>query len=149
MRVRTAAPLAIAVVLAGAAVDASAAPPRKPKPITKSYAVRGIPHPNPPSGPSCSSAPAGVSEHRETIKVTGPGKLVVEVTGFIGDWDIGLFSNGEVNLAQGGGADSPNTETAPKETLTYKAKKAQTLFLDVCNFLGSPNANVKYTYTYS
>ncbi|HEX8003462.1 MAG TPA: hypothetical protein VF519_12280 [Mycobacteriales bacterium] len=148
MRVRTAAPLAVAaVVLAGAAVDAGAAP--KPKPITKSYQVTGIPHPNPPSGPSCSSAPEGVSEHRETIDVKGPGKLVVEVTGFTGDWDIGLFGKGDVNLAQGGGADSPNTETAPKETLTYKSKKAQTLFLDVCNFVGSPQANVKYTYTYS
>ena len=147
MRVRTAAPLAVAVVLAGAAVDASAAP--KPKPITKSYQVTGVPHPNPPSGPSCSSAPEGVSEHRETIKVTGPGKLVVEVTGFTGDWDIGLYSPAGVNLAQGGGADSPNTETAPKETMTYKSKKAQTLLLDVCNFVGSPTANVKYTYTYS
>lgn len=148
MRVRTAAPLAAALVLAGVGVEANAAP-RKPKPITKTYPVQGIPHPNPPEGPSCSSAPEGVSEHRETIKVTGPGKLVVEVTGFTGDWDTGLYGANEVNLAQGGGADTPNTDAAPKETLTYKSKKAQTLYLDVCNFLGSPTATVKYTYTYS
>jgi len=149
MRVRTAAPLALAVILAGGAVDANAAP-RKPKPITKSYDVTGIPHPNPPTGPSCSSAPEGVSEHRETLKVTGPGKLVVEVTKFTGDWDIGLYGgSGETMLAQGGGADAGNTDAAPKESLTYKSKKAQTLFIDVCNFAGTPNASVKYTYTYS
>ncbi|HVF03626.1 MAG TPA: hypothetical protein VNA20_02180, partial [Frankiaceae bacterium] len=73
MRVRTAAPLAVAVVLAGAAVEVNAAPPAKKKPITKTYAVQGVPHPVPPTGPSCSSAPAGVSEVRETIKVTGAG----------------------------------------------------------------------------
>lgn len=148
MRVRTAVPLAVAVVLASAALDASAAP--KPKPITKTYDVTGVPHPNPPTGPSCSASPAGVSETRETIKVTGPGKLVVEVTKFTGDWDIGLYGgSGETLLAQGGGADAGNTETAPKETLTYKSKKAQTLYLDVCNFAGTPNATVKYVYTYS
>lgn len=147
MRVRTAAPLAVAVVLTGAAVEANAAPP---KPITKTYQVQGVPHPVPPTGPSCSSSPAGVSEVRETIKVSGPGKLVVEVTKFTGDWDIGLYGgSGETMLAQGGGADAGNTDTAPKETLTYKSKKAQTLFLDVCNFAGTPTAEVKYTYTYS
>lgn len=149
MRVRTAAPLAVAVVLTGAAVEVNAAPPAKPKPITKTYQVQGIPHPIPPTGPSCSSSPAGVSEVRETIKVAGPGKLVVEVTKFTGDWDIGLYGAGDVLLAQGGGADAGNTETNPKETLTFKSKKAQTFFLDVCNFLGTPTAEVKYTYTYS
>ena len=148
MRVRTAVPLAILVLAAGA-VNAEAAPKKKPKPITKSYTVTGmLPHPNPPTGPSCSSAPNGVSEHRETLKVTGAGKLVVEVRGFTGDWDIGLYDKTDTNLAQGGGADSPNTETAPVETLSYKGKKAQTLYIDVCNFAGSPNATVKYTYTY-
>lgn len=150
MRVRTAAPFAVAVVLTGAAVEVNAAPPAKPKPISKTYQVQGVPHPVPPTGPSCSSAPAGVSEVRETIKVAGPGKLVVEVTKFTGDWDIGLYGgSGETLLAQGGGADAGNTETNPKETLTFKSKKAQTLYLDVCNFAGTPTAEVKYTYTYS
>ena len=147
MRVRRAVPLAI-LVLAVGAVNAQAAPKKKPKPIVKSYTVTGkVPHPNPPTGPSCSESPA-VSEHRETIKPTGPGKLVVEVRGFTGDWDIGVFDKNGTNLAQGGGADTPNNETAPVETLSFKNKKAQPLSIDVCNFLGSPNANVKFTYTY-
>ena len=148
MRVRRAVPLAI-LVLAVGAVNAEAAPKKKPKPITKSYTVQAFPYPSPPTGPSCSEAPEGVGEHRETINVSGPGKLVVEVRGFTGDWDIGLYDKNGTNLAQGGGADSPNTDTAPAETLSYKSKKAQTLHIDVCNFLGSPSANVKFTYTYS
>jgi hypothetical protein len=149
MRVRSAAvPLAILVLAAGA-VNAEAAPKKKPKPITKSYTVSATPYPYPPTGPSCSESTEGATEHRETLKVTGAGKLVVEVRGFTGDWDIGLYDKAGTNLAMGAGSDTPNTDTAPSETLTYKSKKAQTLYIDVCNFLGTPSATAKYTYTYS
>lgn len=149
MRVRTAVAVAVAVTAAaGSLAPAQAAPKKKPKPIVKSYTVQAIPHPNPPMGPSCSGSPRDVSENRQAIKVTGPGKLTVEVTGFVGDWDIGVFDAKDSNLAQGGGADAGNTETAPRETLVYKNKKAQTLNIDVCNFAGTPRANVKLVYTY-
>jgi hypothetical protein len=150
MRVRTAAPLAAAALLAGSAVHANAAAPKpKPKPITKTYSVTGVPFPAPPTGPSCSLSPQGVGTTRETITVKGPGKLVAEVTGFTGDWDMALLSNSGTMLVQGAGADAGNTDAAPKESLVYKAKKAQTFFLDVCNFAGTPQATVKYVFTYS
>jgi hypothetical protein len=149
MRVRRATPLALVALTVLGATHAEAAKPKK-KPITKSYSVTAVPHPYPPSGPSCSDSAEGTSEHRETIKVTGPGKLVVNVTGFNGDWDSGLYDKNNNNLVMGGGSDTPNTSTDPaEEVLTYKSKKAQTLYLDVCNFAGSPTAQVKYVYTYS
>lgn len=148
MRVRSVVTVAVvATVAVGSLVPAQAA--AKKKPIVKNYTVSNmLPYPSPPTGPSCSEAPEGVSEHRLPLKVTGPGKLQVTVNGFTGDWDIGVYNAAGSNLAMGGGADSPNTETAPQETLTYKSKKAQTLFVDVCNFLGSTEAKVKLVYTY-
>jgi hypothetical protein len=151
MRVRRAAPLAlVALTVLGATHAEAAKPKKKPKPITKSYSVTALPHPYPPSGPSCSDSAEGVSEHREEIKVTGPGKLVVTVTGFTGDWDSGLYDKNGNNLQMGQGSDTPNTSTDPaEEVLKYPSKKAQTLYLDVCNFIGSPTAQVKYVYTYN
>jgi hypothetical protein len=150
MRVRRATPLALAALAVLGATHAEAAKPKKP-PITKSYSVTGVPHPYPPSGPSCSDSAEGTSEHRETINVTGPGKLVVTANGFSGDWDIGLYDKSNTNLSMGSGTDTPPADpTAPgEEILKYTSKKAQTLNIDVCNFAGSPTAQVKFVYTYS
>jgi hypothetical protein len=147
MRVRTAAPIALAVLVAVGPV-AHAAPKKKPKPITKTFAVTAAPNPNPPMGPSCSMMTEGVNGHAETIKVTGPGVLSAKVSGFVGDWDTGVYVNGG-NVAMGSGNDSGNTDTAPMETLKYKVKKAGTVELRVCNFAGSPQATGTFTFTYN
>jgi hypothetical protein len=149
MRIRTAAPLAIAALLA---VSASGHAASKPKPITGTF--KSTLAPMPATLESCLS-PAqveGVNKHSVPIKVAGPGTLAVKVTGFYGDWDTILTSSTGAVLAEGGGTNVDGTNSTPvapvSETLKYKSKKAQTLTLVVCNFSGSPEATTTYTYTY-
>jgi type 1 fimbria pilin len=153
MRVRTAAPLALAALVAVGA-PAQAAVKAKPKPQSKTYNLTLAPSPDASEATGCSGPTRtdGVNMDVETIKVTGPGLLSVEVTGFSGDWDTSVYNAAGSQLTEGGGTGTPPadpTATGLKEVLKYKNKKAQTLSLRVCNFLGSPNATVKYTFVYS
>ena len=154
MRVRTAASIAVAAVaLASAVAPASAATKPKPKPITGSYPLTLAPLPDASESTGCTSAARkqGVNSDTHAIKVAGPGTLTVKVTGFSGDWDMAVASGTGSRLSEGGGTSTGDgaPATAGVETLKYKNKKAQTLNLIICNFLGSPNATVAYTFTYS
>lgn len=156
MRVRSAAPLAIAAVVAGGSLLPAQAAGTK-KPLTKTYKVTLTPAPVeiPLQEGACASdlREPGATVDIKQIKVTGPGKLVVKVSGFHGDWDTSVWSSNGTSLAEGGGTSTPDAFSTPATPLTedmiYKSKKAQTLFLRVCNYVGGPEATVKYTYTYS
>jgi hypothetical protein len=156
MRVRSAVTLALtATVVAGSLIPAHAA--KKKPPITKSYSLNLTPAPVevPLQEGACESdkREAGVNLDVKTIKVTGPGKLSVDVTGFTGDWDTAVYNAGGVVLQEGVGTSFPDNMSSQakevSETIRYKSKKAQTLYLRVCNYFGAPTANVKYTYVYS
>ncbi|MCW2813464.1 MAG: hypothetical protein JWN84_919 [Nocardioides sp.] len=165
MNVRTAMPLALAlVVAAGATAPVLAAPKPKPKPITASYDLTLLPVPLPLAGSgapldganSCVSPELeGVSTDTRSIKTSGPGTLVVDVSGFAGDWDITVLSGGRVlGIGSGtttggeasGGDGSLGTDNAEKAVV--KVKRASQLQIAVCNFAGGPDASAKYTFTY-
>ena len=156
MKVRKAIPVALSlVVAAGALAPAVAAP--KPKPISEEYDMQHIPLPFPLTGSegfgetSC-MAPEfeGISTTTKTIKTTGPGTLTVDVTDFDGDWDATVLNeDGEV-LGIGAGTTTPTalTTTGNAEKLVVKTKKAMTLQIAICNFLGGPTAHGKYVFEY-
>ena len=100
---------------------------------------------------SCTnSAFEGVSITTKTIKPTGAGTLAVDVTNFTGDWDITVTDDKGKVLAVGAGTATPTALTTPgaAEKAVVKIKKAMTLNIAVCNFLGSPAADAKYVFTY-
>jgi hypothetical protein len=145
----------VPAVLVGVVALGSLAPAlakSKRAPLKKSYsATLPVPHPLPAMGPACADNPGPQSEHRETLKVPAAGKLVVQATGFDGDFDLGLYDK-TGNVAQGDGVSTgsglPNTGKGV-ESLTAKIKKPGTYFLDVCNFAGTGTAHVNYTLTFS
>lgn len=149
MNRRTVLPAAlVAVVAVGSFAPAMAKPKRKP--ITKTFTASApVPHPYPPSGPSCSDNPATPSEHHETLKVPAKGKLTVTLTGFTGDWDLGLFDKAGNSIAEGAGVNTPNANTGNGvEELTAKIKKPGTYIIDACNFAGGPTASgtIKFVF---
>ena len=149
MRVRSAALIALAAsVAAGSFVPANAA---KKKPLKKTYSLQLAPMPDASETVACSGAARmDANTDLETIKVTGPGVLTVKVTEFSGDWDMAVLNSAGAVVSEGGGTVTPNTSVDPMtETLKYKSKKAQTLTLKICNFLGTPTATVNYTYVYN
>lgn len=153
MRFNRAIPLALIVVAAAGSTHADAAK-KKPKPITKTYDVTAAPLPMPAQGDDyCTDHTEGQQKHRETIKVSGPGKLVVEISNTQGDWDSAVIdSKGNPLMASSGTSTGDPNETNKGDlvdTLKYTSKKAQTLNIDVCNFAGGPKATVKYVFTYT
>lgn len=148
MTTRKAIPLALSlVVAAGGLAPSFAAPP----PITESYTVQGAPVPVPATGTSCMEPSLErISMTTKTIKPTGAGVLEVTLTGFNGDWDITVKNDKGAALATGGPTTTPTalTQTGVTEKLQMKIKKGMTLNISVCNFLGGPSAQAKYTFTY-
>jgi hypothetical protein len=169
MTIRKVLPAALTlVVAAGALAPAVAAPPKpkpKPKPIVVEWSMQHAPIPLPLVGEealdgtnSCADpAFEGISTTFQTIKTTGAGTLQVDLTGFAGDWDItvmdgkgkvlgigsGTTTGGEVSGSDG----SLGTDNVEKAVI--KVKKATTLVIGACNFLGGPNADGKLVFTYS
>ena len=156
---RKALPLAlVAVVAAGAYAPSSAAPPKpKPKPITESYEVTGLPVPA--SGRDATDTASsclnpmfeGISITTKEIKTVGAGTLAVELTGFVGDWDIAVLNDKGEQIAAGDNAAATGTSPSTGdivERANVKFKKAATIRISVCNFAGGPTASAKYTYTY-
>lgn len=149
MRIRTAAPLAVAALVAVGAAG-HAAP--KPKPITGSFKATLAPMPAALAACASPAQAEGVNKKSVPIKVAGPGTLSVKMSGFYGDWDMVLLSSTGSVLATGAGTNVDGTNSTPvapvDETMKYKSKKAQTLTLVVCNFSGSHESTTTYTYVY-
>ena len=159
MRVRTAASLALVAVFAAGVhspAEAKSKKHKKHKNLSKTYELTLTPAPveSPVDGTACDSTQRteGTNLDIQSIKVYGPGKLKAEVSGFSGDWDMAVYTSAG-SVAQGGGTQTPDGMSTPadplSETVTYKSKKSQTLYLRVCNFAGTQDATVKYTYTYT
>jgi hypothetical protein len=145
----------VALSLAGVAAAAPLAPAQAApkKPVSKTYSMALAPLPVPAQGtPTCLPADGqeGVTKHTETLKVSGPGQLKVEVSGFYGDWDITVFDEKGRAVGVGSGTSTPGTGTSTGvDKASTKIKKASTLKIVTCNFAGSPSATGKYTFTYT
>ena len=160
MSVRRAIPVALTLVVAAGALNpALAAPKAKPKPITTTYTLQLAPAPTPVLGAplpedasSCiNDSLEGISTDTREVKTVGPGVLTVKVTGFAGDWDITVRDGAKV-LGIGAGTttgEASSLGAANVETISIKTRKATTLRLGVCNYLGGPAADVAYTFTYT
>jgi hypothetical protein len=143
MRTRTALVASIALVAGiGSFSPALSAP--KPKPVTKSYtATAATPGPTNVALGVCNGDIPG-SFYDETFKAPYKGKLMVDQTGFVGDWDLGLFQDGALSAqsAQDVTAD-PQT---PEHIEGFKLKKGEEVVIRSCNFSGGPTANLKYVF---
>ncbi|HEV2889489.1 MAG TPA: hypothetical protein VGX28_03865 [Frankiaceae bacterium] len=139
---------AAALIAAGAAVPATAAPR---KPITKTYtATAPLPDPSNYAEQSPYSVCAQAvpqSYDSEEFKAPGAGKLKVELNGFQGDWDLLLLDSKGAEIANSGGTQPVDPAV---ESLTAKVKKAGTVYTIIaCNWAGGPTGTVKYTFTWA
>lgn len=149
MRLRTVAVTSLAAVAAASALaPAVAAPPKKPKPVTKEYVAAAFP-PDPshvviPGTDVCDTTNP-TSQHNEPFTVPFPGTLKVDMKGFQGDWDLALYSGGSMMAFSAQDVAEPLDRP---ESITVKLKKkGQKLQIRACNFSGGPTANVKYVFT--
>lgn len=146
MRIRTALAASLSVaVAAGALTPAVAAP--KPKPVKKTYTATAFP-PDPShiavtDGICNTTNPA--SQHNEDFKVPFAGTLVVDMTGFQGDWDLALYL-GDALVASSAQSIEQSPDTPEKMTVKLK-KVGKTYSIRACNFAGGPTAEISYVHT--
>lgn len=148
MRIRTA--LATSVVLAvasGSLAPALAAPAKakaKPKPVTKTYTATA-PLPSPVNfATGVCNADVPQSAHDEVVTAPFAGRLTVKMTGFVGDWDLALRSDGS-NAAESAQDAAADAIDRPEEIAGYKLKKGEAITIRACNFAGGSTASVTYT----
>lgn len=128
----------LVLAVAPLALVAVATPPSSaaPKPMKGAYTASAPV----PGAPDCDGTAPG-SLHTAPIKVPGPGRFTADLTGFQGDWDFYLKANGGLLSSSTGSVD------ATTETVSAKIKKAGTIQIVSCNWVGGPTGNVKWTFT--
>jgi hypothetical protein len=142
MRIRTA--LVAATIVATGLGSLSPALAGGKKTVTKEYdATAPVPDPaNLALGNCDGSVPQ--SKFEETFKAPFTGKLTVDMNGFTGDWDLGLFEDG--SLAADSAQDATADPQTPEHIEGFKLKKGEEVVIRSCNFSGGPTAHMKYAF---
>ncbi len=149
MRTRTAVVSSLVLVAAVGSLSPAMA---KPKPITKSYtATTTSPDPTPfapaPVGDGTCSPKLAGAKHETPFTIPYAGSLVVDLTGFQGDWALGVFDSDGSPLATSDQGDNPtDLPNRPEHVDLGFKKKGQVVTIRACNFSGGLTANVKYVY---
>ena len=129
---------ALPVALLGVAVASASA---APKPMTGSYAATA---PVPGGAVACDGT-VPQSLHSQEVELPAAGKLVVDLTGFTGDWDLFVSSKGSVlGAAETGGVGGVDEAL---EKVSIKIKRATVVSIDSCNWAGGPTGAVEWTFT--
>jgi hypothetical protein len=143
--------IALGAGLAVLVAPATAAPAKKP--ITKSFAVTiPVPVGDPTATQACVGPEIPGNRHVEKFKAPAIGSLKLEVTGFVGDWDVAILDAKGKRVAEGDNASAAGTAMSTGSTVeraTLKVKKPGDYQLVVCNFTGSPSGTGKYTFTFA
>jgi hypothetical protein len=141
MRIRTALLTALVATSATGALSPALA---APKPVSGSYTATAFP-------PSPTNVQMGVcngdipgSNFDKDFKAPFAGRLTVDMSGFVGDWDMALVQDG-ANSAESAQDATADPQT-PEHIEGYKLKKGEAVTIRSCNFLGGPTANVKFTF---
>ena len=148
VRLKTGAALAViaAVTVAG---SVQAAPP---KPITKTYTATA-PAPDPTNEATGAHAVCEMnvpqSFHIEKFVAPGPGALKVEISGFVGDWDLLVQDPKGADVAAATQTDTSTPAADDGDSLALKIKKPGSYSIIACNWVGGPTATVKYTFTFA
>ncbi|MDT7572200.1 MAG: hypothetical protein QOE05_2374 [Actinomycetota bacterium] len=141
MRTRTALVAGLVLVAGFGSLSPAMA---KGKTVTKSYtATAATPGPTNAATSVCEGKVPG-SYFDETFKAPFKGKLMVDQTGFQGDWDLGLFQDGA--LSSQSAQDVTADPQTPEHIEGFKLKKGEEVVIRSCNFAGGPTASLKYVF---
>lgn len=135
---------AVAIALAGTVASAAASPDKPPR---KTYTVTAVPAPLVVSvrGRGCLDGVEGVNRVSRLFIAPSRGRLTATVRNFTGDWDLyGLDEAGEVVAVANHGLSQ--LALSEPDTFRYAMWPRERLWIVACNFLGSPTAQVHYSF---
>jgi hypothetical protein len=122
------------------------------KKISDSFGASLAPFPNYSSHtsterPGCTAGEENVHWVAKEFTAPAKGSLRLYMEGFTGDHDVYIFSN---DLVFGTGAQAQVPDGAPpEEEVTVPVKAQQTLQLVACNWLGQPEVEAHYEFTFT
>ncbi|HEX8001307.1 MAG TPA: hypothetical protein VF519_01280 [Mycobacteriales bacterium] len=142
----------LATLVAAGAVAVSAAPAgAAPKTMKGSYPVTApVPFPMTTDVPTmygCIDGQESVSKVSKDVTLPDAGLLKVELA-YTGDWDLYVLDKTGAILAAAETSETGNTSAAKEKLSWKKGKKGQVVTLVACNWMGTADATVSYTYTY-
>lgn len=111
-----------------------------PKEMKGTFSAAGSPDPSATVSEVCQGV-SPASRFEVPLKVPAAGKLAVELTGYVGDWDLTLENKSGAILAQSAGFE------VPVESFSVKFKKAAEVVIVACNFAGGPTAKGSFVFT--
>ena len=117
----------------------------KKKTVKKSFSVTAAPLPMSGSvqAGGCANGEEGVHKTTIPFKTPGKGTLSVELSNFVGDWDLHVAMNDSII------ASSNGDHTAVTEQLSgLRFAKGSQVEIIACNWSGGPTADGTYTYVY-
>ena len=134
--------LAATLVLAVVASPGLAA---KKKTVKKSFTATNAPFPMSgsvqPGG--CANGEEGIHKTTIPFKTPGKGTLSVELTNFVGDWDLHVAVNGSIIASSNG-----DHEAVTENVSGLPFPKGAQVEIIACNWSGGPTADGTYTYVY-
>ncbi|HVF06558.1 MAG TPA: hypothetical protein VNA20_17085 [Frankiaceae bacterium] len=138
----------VAATLSAACLVAPAAEAKHRKPMSGSYPLT-LPVPyagESPSGSHCQDAPEGLSKDTRSFKLPAAGQFKLSLAGYTGDWVIELSDAKGRIVASAAGVNTSGTPTSVR----YKKKstKSENLTVAICNYLGGPQGNVAWVFTF-
>ncbi|MBC7374684.1 MAG: hypothetical protein H7323_11910 [Frankiales bacterium] len=129
--------LAVVPVVLLAVTVAPSLAASKAKPFSKTYEASA---PVPAAELACDGT-APMARDLEEIKIPAAGTVKVDLSGFLGDWDLQVLANGkQLGVSQ---EVQPLTEG---ESVAVKVKKATTLVINACNYNGGSTGTVAVSF---
>ena len=145
--------VALLMVLAVvASLGAPAVAGGKKKKIHDTFGASLAPFPNYSSHtsttrPGCAAGEENVHWVGKEFTAPANGSLRLYMEGFTGDHDVYIFSK-DLVFASGAQAQVPDG-AAPEEEATVPLKAKQTVVLVACNWLGQPEVEAHYEFTFT
>ena len=126
------------IALVGVTAASSLAAPKEMK---GSFDAAASPDPTATAGEICQGLSPS-SRFEVPLKLASAGKLKVELTGFLGDWDLTVEDKkGSVLTSSAGFVE------ATTESVLLKVKKPAEVVIVACNFSGGPTAKGSFVFT--
>lgn len=123
---------------------------RRVRTVTDSFPVTAIPFPVPEGsdplqrGRGCSAGTEGLHWDAQEFEARASGRLIVSIEAD-GDWDIFLLDGRSDSWIEGSSSAQEPWEPSD-ETITRRLSNGERIRIGVCNWLGSKDAIVHYTF---
>lgn len=152
------------LIAAGVAATLAAAPSAvlgksegKKKKIEESFTARLLPFPvnsavRGPLGmerPGCLSGREDVNWMRVPFDPPAAGTLTATTEGFQGDWDLYITDENGTPLVSSEETQVDPDPAPPKEQVEMKLRPNQTVNIEVCNWAGQPENEVRYEFVFT